>query len=318
MRLTTVRTHAELRVGVDRGDHLDLLPVGVTMLDVIGSGRRAVRDVERTARTGDAIELQPGRPGIEAHHSFGPLLDPPSVRDFLTYEQHLGALAGSVPEEWYEQPLFYFSNAGSIVGPYDDVPIPSLVTQYDYEAEIAAVVGTYGADLTPAEAADHIFGYTIMNDWSARDLQVHEFKFPMGPSKSKDGAISLGPWLVTADEMTDRMVDGQLALETEVRLNGIRVGADSSVNMSWTFADLVAFASRAAQVRPGDVLASGTCATGCLAELRRTQGEDAPDWLRPGDVVRIGVERLGFTQNTVVPGPAAAEIPAGRRRVNQE
>lgn len=314
MRLTTLTTQHGRRVGIDRGDHISLLVPGVTMLDVIAGGSDALADLARAGD--DVVELEPGRQRTAGGATFGPLLDPPSVRDFLTYEQHLAELAGSVPDEWYEKPLFYFSNAGSIVGAYEDVRIPPLVTQYDYELEIAAVVGASGADLTPAQAVDHIFGYTIFNDWSARDLQVHEFKFPMGPSKSKDGSITLGAWLVTADELADSVHDGQLSLNAEVLLNGARVGGDNSANMSWTFPDLVAYASRAAQVRPGDVLASGTCATGCLAEIKKTRGPDAPDWLQPGDVVRIEVEQLGFTENALVPGPEAVDIPRGRRRLH--
>ncbi len=310
MRLTTLRTAEGSRVGVLDGDVVRLLGPGATLLDVIRGGEDALADVARQARSGDALPLPDA--------SFGPLLDPPSVRDFLTYEAHLAELAGSVPDEWYHKPLFYFSNPASITGPYDDVPIPPLVTRLDYELEVAAVVGRAGSDLTPAQAAGHILGYTIFNDWSARDLQVHEFKFPMGPSKSKDAAITLGAWLVTADELADFVVDGQLALTTEVRLNGERTGGDVTSNMSWSFADLVAYASRGTVVRPGDVLGSGTCATGCLAEIKRTNPDTAPDWLRPGDVVRIEVEQLGFTRNRLVPGPEPVEIPAGRRRFRAE
>lgn len=287
-----------------------LLDSGPTLQDVVAGGAEALADVARRVRSGDAV------PVPEA--SFGPLLAPTSVRDFLTYEAHLAELAGSVPEEWYEQPLFYFGNPAAVVGPYDDVPVPPLATQLDYELEVAAVVGRAGSDLTPEQAAGHILGYTIFNDWSARDLQVHEFKFPMGPSKSKDAAVTLGAWLVTADELADSVVDGRLALTTEVRLNGTRTGGDVTSNMAWSFADLVAYASRGTVVRPGDVLGSGTCGTGCLAEIRRTQGDAAPDWLAPGDVVRMEVEQLGFIENRLVPGKSPVEIPVGRRRIRAE
>jgi 2-keto-4-pentenoate hydratase/2-oxohepta-3-ene-1,7-dioic acid hydratase in catechol pathway len=311
VRLTTLVVDGRPRVGALDGDAHDgvirLLDPGPTLLDVIAGGAEALGDVARQARSGEAVPVTGA--------SFGPLLDPPSVRDFLTYEQHLAELAGSVPEEWYAEPLFYFSNPASITGPYDEVRVPPLVAQFDYELEVAAVVGRAGADLTPARAADHIVGYTIFNDWSARDLQVHEFKFPMGPSKSKDSAITLGPWLVTTDELADSVEDGRLALTTEVRLNGVRTGGDVTSNMSWTFADLVAFASRGTVVRPGDVLASGTCGTGCLAEIRRTRPDTAPGWLTTGDVVRMEVDRLGFIENRLVAGPAAVEIPTGRRRI---
>ncbi len=138
-----------------------------------------------------------------------------------------GQLTGAPPPDgWCELPLFHSGNPASVVAPYGDVRIPPYVTQYDYELDVGAVVGRSGSDLTPEQAVDHILGYTSSSDWSARDLQVHEFRFPMGPSKSKDAAITLGPWLVTADEVADRAEDGRLALRTEVRLNGERVGGD--------------------------------------------------------------------------------------------
>lgn len=304
MRLTTLLTAEGSRVGVLDGDVIRLLAPGSTLRDVIEGGADALGDVERQARAGhEAVAVEEAR--------FGPLLAPPSVRDFLTYEQHLAELAGSVPEQWYDQPLFYFSNPAAIIAPYADVRMPPLVTQYDYELEVAAVVGRAGSDLTPDQGAAHIIGYTIMNDWSARDLQVHEFRFPMGPSKSKDSAITLGPWLVTTDEFAE----GPLALDTEVRLNGVRTGGDTTANMSWSFGDLVAYASRGTVVRPGDVLGSGTCGTGCLAEIRRTRPDTAPDWLQVGDVVRIEVEQLGHIENRLVSGPEPVAIPAGRRRL---
>ncbi|CAO5256031.1 fumarylacetoacetate hydrolase family protein [Frankia sp. AgKG'84/4] len=309
MRLTTLLdADGRPRVGVLDDDVIRLLDAGgPTMAQVIDGGAEALADVARRVRHGDAVPV--------AAATFGPLLTPPSVRDFLTYERHLAELAGSVPTEWYEEPLFYFSNPAAITAPYAEVRIPPRVREFDYELEVGVVVGRAGSDLSPRAAADHILGYTIFNDWSGRDLQVREMRFPMGPSKSKDSAITLGPWLVTADELADRVEDGLLALRTEVHLNGVRTGGDVTSNMSWSFPELVAYASRGTVVRPGDVLGSGTCGTGCLAEIRRTNPDTAPGWLRAGDVVRLDVEELGFTQNRLVAGPAAVEVPAGRRRI---
>ncbi len=307
MRLTTLITGRGPRVGVLDSDEgvVRLLDDDRTMLDVIAGGEQAKAYLSRLPVDAEEVPVEQA--------VFGPLLVPPSVRDFLTYERHLAALAGAVPEEWYEQPLFYFSNPAAIVGAYDDVRIPPLVAQYDYELEVAAVLGRAGSDLTPKQGAQHIFGYTVMNDWSARDLQVAEFTQPMGPSKSKDAAITLGPWLVTADEMTEHVRHGRLALTTEVHLNGVRTGGDTTTNMSWTFGDLVAYASRGTHVRPGDVFGSGTCGTGCLAEIRRTHPDTAPGWLAVGDVVRIDVEQLGHTENLLVAGATAVDIPKARR-----
>jgi 2-keto-4-pentenoate hydratase/2-oxohepta-3-ene-1,7-dioic acid hydratase in catechol pathway len=316
VRLTTLATADGPRIGVLDGTMTDgvvrLLDTGSTLLDVVRGGAEALADAAgQAARSADAVEV--------GQASFDRLLDPPSVRDFLTYEAHLAELTGAPPpDEWYEMPLFYFSNPASVVAPYGDVRMPPHVRQYDYELEVGVVVGRAGSDLTPEQAAGHIVGYTLFNDWSARDLQVHEFKFPMGPSKSKDAAITLGPWLVTADEVADRVEDGRLALRTEVRLNGERVGGDVTSNMAWSFADLVAHASRGTVVRPGDVLGSGTCGTGCLAELKRTHPGTAPDWLQVDDVVRIEVEELGVIENRLVPGPQPVDVPRGRRRIRVE
>jgi 2-keto-4-pentenoate hydratase/2-oxohepta-3-ene-1,7-dioic acid hydratase in catechol pathway len=306
MRLTTLLTGDGPRVGVLDDGVVRLLDAGPTLLDIVEGGPEALADVTRRTRAGQVVPVE------EA--VFGPLLSPPSVRDFLTYEHHLAALAGAVPDSWYEEPLFYFSNPAAIVGPYADVPVPPGVRQLDYELEVAAVVGRAGSDLTPERAADHIVGYTIMNDWSARDLQVREFTQPMGPSKSKDAATTLGAWLVTGDELADHLEDGRLALRTEVHLNAVRTGGDTTAAMAWSFADLVAYASRGTVVRPGDVLGSGTCGTGCLAEIRRTSPDTAPDWLTRGDVVRIDVEQLGHTENRLVPGPDPVPVPGARRR----
>jgi len=302
MRLTTLIVDGAPRAGVRDGDLIRLLDEGTTLLDLVEHADLA--DVARRARAGRAVELEEAR--------FGPLLAPPSIRDFLTFERHIAVLAGTVPDVWYTQPFFYFSNPAAVVAAHAPVVMPPGVREFDYELEVAAVVGRPGANLTPEQATGHIFGYTIMNDWSSRDLQVDEFKQPMGPSKSKDTATTLGPWLVTADELRDFVTDDRLSLTTEVRLNGRPTGGDNTANMSWSFADLVAYASRGTRVRPGDVLGSGTCGTGCLAEIRKSLGDAAPDWLRPGDVVRIEVEQLGHIENRLLPAPALNPVPAAR------
>jgi 2-keto-4-pentenoate hydratase/2-oxohepta-3-ene-1,7-dioic acid hydratase in catechol pathway len=307
MQLTTLVVDGDPRAGVRDGDVVRLLEPSVTLLDIITGGAEALADLARQAGRLPAVPL--------GEATFGPLLAPPSIRDFLTYERHIAVLAGEVPDAWYEQPFFYFSNPAAVLGAYDPVPMAPGAAEFDYELEVAAVIGAPGADLTPEQAAGHIFGYTIMNDWSARDLQVAEFKTPMGPSKSKDSATTLGPWLVTADELADFTTAGRLALNAEVALNGRRTGGDNTANMSWSFADLVAYASRGTVVRPGDVLGSGTCATGCLAEIRKSLGDKAPGWLKPGDVVRIEVEHLGYTESRLTAAAPVRPVPPARRRL---
>ncbi|MFI9028000.1 fumarylacetoacetate hydrolase family protein [Streptomyces sp. NPDC053560] len=254
-----------------------------------------------------------------------PPVEPTTVRDFVTFEEHVEGVrrsidgVGGVPRAWYDAPTFYFTNPYSVIGPGDDVPVPPGCQALDFELEVAAVIGREGRDLTPEQARDHIVGYTVFNDWSARDLQSREMQVGLGPCKGKDTAATLGPYLVTADELEPyRDADGFLRLALTASVNGEVVGTDLLSNMSWTFEEMVAYASRGTVVRPGDVLASGTCGNGgCLAELWGLRGEQSPPPLRPGDTVTLTVEGLGTVSNTVVPGPEPVPLPAGRRRARE-
>lgn len=247
---------------------------------------------------------------------------PASVRDFVAFEEHVEGVRRSVDgahgvvPEWYEAPTFYFTNPHTVIGPDAAVPGPSGATRLDFELEVAAVLGRDGTDLSLAEAAEHIFGYTILNDWSARDLQQREMRVGLGPAKGKDFATSLGPWIVTADELADRHDrDGFLDLWCRASVNGVEVGRDLLSNMGWTFPTLVAYASRSSRVVAGDVLGSGTCGNGgCLAELWGRDPDQAPPPLRPGDVVTLAVDGLGRLTNTVTEGRPAPPLPPARRR----
>lgn len=211
-------------------------------------------------------------------------LQPTSVRDFVTFEKHVEGVrravdgVAGVPEQWYAAPTFYFTNPHAIYGPHDGVPVPPGSAALDFELEVAAVIGREGHDLTPERARDHIVGYTVFNDWSARDLQSAEMKVGLGPCKGKDTATTLGPYLVTADELEPyRDSEGFLRLALTARINGETVGEDLLSNMSWTFEEMTAYASRGTRVVPGDVLGSGTCGNGgCLAELWGRRGEQDP------------------------------------------
>ncbi|WP_230196587.1 fumarylacetoacetate hydrolase family protein [Streptomyces coriariae] len=254
-----------------------------------------------------------------------PPLEPPTVRDFVTFEEHVEGVrrsvdgAGGVPEAWYDAPTFYFTNPYAVVGAHDDVPLPPGSHLLDFELEVAAVVGREGRDLTPERARDHIVGYTVFNDWSARDLQSREMQVRLGPCKGKDTAATLGPYLVTADELEPyRDSDGFLRLALTAAVNGEVIGEDLLSNMSWTFEEMVAYASRGTVVRPGDVLGSGTCGNGgCLAELWGVRGQQSPPPLRPGDTVTLTVEGIGTVSNTVVAGADPVPLPAARRRTRE-
>ena len=266
----------------------------------------------------------------EAHRSLGevrllPPLHPPSMRDFVSFEAHVAGVRRAVegkegvPESWYEQPTFMFMSPHAVVGANDLVPIPAGCKLLDYELEVAAVIGQDGRDLTPEQAAEHIAGYTILNDWSARDLQSRDMRSGLGPAKGKDFASTLGPCIVTADELAPYQAGDRLDLEMTVLVNSVRMGGDRLASMAWSFAELVAYASRSAWVKAGDVIASGTCSGGSLAEAWGRSDSLDPPPLKPGDVVTMTVEGIGMISNEVVEGPPeASPIPQARRRPPQE
>ncbi|MEU9362019.1 fumarylacetoacetate hydrolase family protein [Streptomyces sp. NPDC048301] len=270
-----------------------------------------------------ALDVPPG-PHVSQVRLLPPL-QPSSVRDFVTFEEHVEGVrrvvegTAGVPEQWYAAPTFYFTNPHAVYGPDDGVPVPPGSSVLDFELEVGAVIGREGRDLTPAQARDHIVGYTVFNDWSARDLQGAEMKVGLGPCKGKDTATTLGPYLVTADELgPHRDADGFLRLAMRAEVNGQVVGEDLLSNMSWTFEEMTAYASRGTRVVPGDVLGSGTCGNGgCLAELWGRGGDQSPRPLVPGDTVALTVEGLGTLTSTVVPGAEPVPLPAGRRRTRE-
>ena len=297
------------------GEHgLHALPPGVTVLGLVRAGLPAALEAGTAALSAPAVPV--------AEVRLLPPLAAPTVRDFVAFEEHVEGVVASVGDgtgvvpEWYQAPTFYFTNPYALIGAHDDVPVPPGSQLLDFELEVAVVVARDGASLSPEHAAEHVFGYTILNDWSARDLQRREMKVSLGPAKGKDSATTLGPWLVTADELEPyRDPDGFLALDMRVSVNGIEVGQDLLSNMGWPFEELIAYASRGTEVRAGDVLGSGTCGNGgCLAELWGRRGELSPPPLQPGDVVEMAVEGIGAIRNRVIPGLDLPPIQAARPR----
>jgi fumarylacetoacetate (FAA) hydrolase len=230
-----------------------------------------------------------------------PIPLPASVRDFYAFEQHVKAARArrglDMIPEWYEFPVFYFSNHNAIVGPDALVPRPRSSRELDFELEIACVIGREGIDIAAADAEDYILGFTIMNDWSARDIQRREMKLFMGPHKGRDFATSLGPSIVTLDELADRALgDGRYDLRMRARVNGREVSDGNFRDIHFTFGQMIERASADTWLLPGDVLGSGTVGTGCILEL----GPENVPWLEPGDLVELEIERLGVLRNGIV------------------
>lgn len=229
-----------------------------------------------------------------------------SLRDFYAFEQHVKTARanrglGMIPE-WYEMPVFYFSNPHALFFHEEVIPMPRYTQGLDYELEIAFFIAKDGMNIRAEEAQDYIAGFTIMNDWSARDVQRKEMAVGLGPAKGKDFATSLGPLLVTPDELSDRQIGSGASLRYDLemiaRVNGIELSRGNTKDIYFTFAQMIERASADARLVAGDVFGSGTVGTGCLLELG---GEKSPlgRWLQPGDVVELEIERIGVLRNTV-------------------
>ncbi|MCL5428807.1 MAG: fumarylacetoacetate hydrolase family protein [Chloroflexi bacterium] len=231
-----------------------------------------------------------------------PLQRPPTLRDFYAFEAHVKTANKNrereVPEEWYQFPVFYFTNPNTIHGPGEDVAMPAYTKAMDYELEVAAIIGKPGKDIQAENALDHIFGFTILNDWSARDVQRMEMKVGLGPAKGKDFASSLGPWIVTPSELRDRVTDrvGVYDAEMTAKVNGVERSRGNWKDIHYSFGEIVARASEGVMLYPGDVIGSGTVGTGCLLEITKGEGP----WLNKGDEVELEIEGVGVLKNKVI------------------
>ena len=243
--------------------------------------------------------------------AFGPpILRPPSFRDFYAFEQHVATMwsrrQSEIPEAWYRLPIFYFSNVSEVRGPGDPVWAPRESQELDFELEVGAVVDTPVFDLPEERAAEAIGGYVVLNDWSARDLQRDESTVRLGPAKGKDFAMTIGPWIVTPDELPAPAAG---ALAPDLAMTAVVDAADGSrVEVSrgtwaesrFSFAQMLARASADVHVRAGDLLGSGTVGTGCLLEVK---DETLGRWLEPGDLVTLEIERIGRLETPIVVRP---------------
>ncbi len=230
-----------------------------------------------------------------------------SIRDFYAFEAHVKTCRAqrglAMVPQWYDVPVFYFSNPVAVLADGQAVWAPRDSQQLDYELELACVIGKPASNLPADDSVwEYVAGFTIMNDWSARDLQRAEMAVGLGPSKSKDFATSLGPRVVPVSELRDVLRDGRLRVQMQATVNGRLYSQGQGGTMHWSWPELLAHASRDTQLQAGDVLGSGTVGTGCILELTP---EAVGGWLQPGDVVELTVERLGTLRSPVVarPGP---------------
>ena len=261
----------------------------------------------RVGALGDLLEA-PVDDALDADDiRFGPpVLRPPTFRDFYAFEQHVGTMWKrrdmAIPEAWYRLPIFYFSNVSEIRGPGEPVWAPRGSAELDYELEVAALVDTPIRDVDAARAEEAIGGYTILNDWSARDLQREETTVRLGPAKGKDFASSIGPWLVTPDELADARTSTGYDLAMTATVNGDELSRGSWASAHFSFGAMIERAAADVLLRPGDLIGSGTVGTGCLLEIK---DEKLRRWLEPGDAVTLAVERLGELTAPVVERAAA-------------
>jgi fumarylacetoacetate (FAA) hydrolase len=232
-----------------------------------------------------------------------PIERPPSIRDFSAFEMHtkncVEGTGGKMNPLWYELPVFYYSNPSCVIGDQDVVIPPRRAKSIDYELEVACVVGQPLRDLDKSDPNWHtsIAGFLLMNDWSARDIGSQELKLFMGPAKAKDFATSLGPWLVTPDELS--IQGGRVDLPLTARVNGKVLSEGNLADMHFDWPTILGRASEDVTLYPGDVIGSGTCGSGCLIELRITGGRDNHPWLKAGDTIEIEAPHLGTLTNSI-------------------
>ncbi|HWD61741.1 MAG TPA: fumarylacetoacetate hydrolase family protein [Humibacter sp.] len=323
MRLVTFRRQTESGVEQRAGVQLDDFVVDLERAGEAAPGERLTHDLLTFVAGGDAAihaartavdfvltagaEEVGGRPIRFANDQIqlcSPLPRPNSLRDYMVVEEHMAnavakGMLPSVPEEWFNIPAYYKGNVDEIYGPDDTIPWPSYTDKLDYELEVCAVIGTPGRNLSAAAAPRHIIGYTLYNDWSARDIQKREMSIGIGAGVSKDFGSSIGPCIATPDEFERDIAPLQARIDGEVWSSGV-LG-----KMRFSFEEIIEWTSRDQTMRPGDLLGSGTIGKGCGVELDR--------WLTPGCTVELEAEGIGILRNTVSQkgaGPRRATPPA--------
>ena len=231
---------------------------------------------------------------------FPPILRPPAFRDFYAFEQHVRTVRArrglDMIPVWYEMPVFYFSNPNSLVGNDESIAPPAGSNELDFGLQLGVVIGDRIRNARQTDAWRSVAGLTIINDFSARDIQQAEMAIGLGPGKAKDFATAVGPVLVTRDEFADKIDNEVISLDMRARLNGYEVSRGNSNALFHTFPRMIAHASRDAELFTGDLIGSGTIGLGCILEL---SPEQTGGWLKPGDVIELEVERIGLLRTRI-------------------
>ena len=265
-----------------------------SVLDIIGDGLQSLLATGRRALdSATPVPLHTVR--LEAP------LRPPSMRDSMCFHEHIVNCMGAVDPLHKKFPAFYLSNTAAVRGPAETAPISPGCKQFDYELEVAAVIGRPGSNIRPQDALDHIVGYTMYIDWSARDLQMEEMQGRLGPAKGKDGATTLGPVLVSADELEPLRKGKGFDVNMRVAIDGVPISTGNWSTIDWGADDVVAYTSRGTHLQTGDVLGFGTVGKGCLFEQRALDPDRFRGWLREGEVVTFEVDLIGRMDITVAP-----------------
>ncbi|WP_100811390.1 MULTISPECIES: fumarylacetoacetate hydrolase family protein [unclassified Microbacterium] len=305
--VTYASSDGDNRVGVIADAVVHGLDSGPSMVDLLDAGELQTQGERALRRPAEVVELDKAL--------LRSPLQPRSIRDCAGFLQHLrnvsSAIDMPVDERFETFPPAYFTNPDVRFGPRDDVPMAPDTEMFDFELEIAAVIGRVGCDIPLADAESHIAGFMVYCDWSSRDLQMKEMPLRLGPGKGKDTANTLGPALVTPDEIEPFRSGAGYDLEMTVRVDDELVSHGRWSSIDWGFADMIAFASRGTRLRPGDVIGSGTVESGCLFEQYVTDRQNFRGWLQPGDDVRLAVEQLGELRHRVVAAPTAERLSTG-------
>jgi fumarylacetoacetate (FAA) hydrolase len=297
VKLVTFKTtNDNIHAGVVRDGRVLLLNYP-TLLELLQDpkGMTKARQILESSQSGFALDTVT---------LLSPILNPPTLRDFYAFELHVRTARArrgmSMIPEWYEIPTFYFSNTSELYGHDEPVPYPLGSKELDIELEIACVIGREGKDISVEEAAEYVAGYTIMNDWSARDFQHLDMKLNLGPGKGKDFATSLGPWLVTPDELALRRTGSgtteRYDMTMVARVDGQEISRGNFSQIYYSFPQMIAHASRNARLRPGDVIGSGTVGTGCLLEI----GTEIHPWFQRGETIELEIDGIGVLRNQIV------------------